>query len=228
MAIGNLTGVNTTSDIPTQARETGSSTLGQDTFLRLLTTQLQNQDPTNPVSNEQFVAQLAQFSQLEQLQGLSGKLDNIAVLNASMNNAAMTNLLGQTVVAKGDTVHYDGEGPQELHYDASGATTSATLTVTDADGHVVYSADLGALPEGEGTYSWDGRGLDGSQLPEGDYTFSIGATAASGDAVDVQTLVRGVVDEMDFSTGAASPSVDGVRIDMADILRLDDGRSSGA
>ena len=82
MSIGSLTGVNTTNDLPSSAPITGSTDLGEDTFLRLLTTQLQNQDPTNPVSNEEFVAQLATFSQLEELQGLSGKLDSLTMLNA--------------------------------------------------------------------------------------------------------------------------------------------------
>ncbi len=228
MSIGSLTGVNTTSDIPSGAAATGSTDMGEDTFLRLLTTQLQNQDPTNPVSNEQFVAQLAQFSQLEQLQGLSSQMDALYLVNASMNNAAMTNLLGQTVVARGDRFHYDGQGDQELIFDASGAATDATVTVRDADGNVVYSEDIGALSDGEGSWTWDGRGLNGQQLPEGEYTFTVAATDGDGDAVDVTTMVRGVVDEMDFSTGSASPSIDGVRIDMADILRLDNGDGAGA
>jgi flagellar basal-body rod modification protein FlgD len=223
MPIGSLTGVNTTNDVPSSAPITGSTSLGEDTFLRLLTTQLQNQDPTNPVSNEEFVAQLATFSQLEELQGLSTKMDSLTMLNASMNNAAMTNLLGQTVVARGDTFHYGGAGDAAVYYDAPAAAVEATLTVYDADGNVVYSADMGSLSEGEGTFSWDGKNLDGQPLPEGDYTFTIAATDSSGESIDITTLVRGVVDSMDFSEGSASPTIDGVPVDMASIVRLDNG-----
>jgi flagellar basal-body rod modification protein FlgD len=227
MSIGSLTGVNTTQDVPTGASVTGSTELGEDVFLRLLVTQLQNQDPTNPVSNEQFVAQLAQFSQLEQLQGLSGQMDDLTMLNASMNNAAMTNLLGQTVVARGDTFHYDGDGGQTLLWDASGAAAEATVTVRDADGNVVYSEEIGALGSGEGSWTWDGRGLDGQPMPEGDYTFTVAAFDGEGSEVEVTELVRGVVDSMDFASGSASPTIDGVPIDMAAIVRLDD-REEGA
>jgi len=225
MSIGSLTGVNTTRDVPSGAPATGTTDLGEDAFLRLLVTQLQNQDPTNPVSNEQFVAQLAQFSQLEQLQGLSSQMDSLTMLNASMNNAAMTNLLGQTVVARGETFHYDGEGDQALLWDASGAAAQATVTVRDAEGNVVYSERIGAFEAGEGSWTWNGRGLNGEQLPPGDYTFTVAAVDGDGDPVDVETLVRGVVDTMDFASGSASPTIDGVPVEMADIVRLDNRRS---
>jgi flagellar basal-body rod modification protein FlgD len=82
---------------------------------------------------------------------------------------------------------------------------------------------MGSLSEGEGTFSWDGKNLDGQPLPEGDYTFTIAATDSSGESIDITTLVRGVVDSMDFSEGSASPTIDGVPVDMASIVRLDNG-----
>jgi flagellar basal-body rod modification protein FlgD len=220
MSVSSLTGVNTTADIASTAGVTGNTSLGKDAFLTLLTTQLQNQDPTNPVSNEQFIAQLAQFSQLEELQNLSGQMDALYMLNASMNNAAMTNLIGQGVVATSDTFAYDGTGTQDVYYDAAAEASGATVTISDADGNVVYSGEMGALAEGEGAWTWDGTDQNGQPLPEGQYTFTIAAVDVNGNSVDVTGLIRGTVDEMDFASGSASPSVDGVPIDMGDILRL--------
>ena len=216
-----LTGVSTSPTVTTPT--TGTTSLGQDTFLTLLTTQLQNQDPTNPVSNEEFVAQLATFSQLEELQGISGGLDSLYMVNTSMNNAAMTNLLGQTVVARSDSFHYDGEGTQSVHFDADGAAAQATLTITDADGSVVWSGDIGALSDGEGSYEWDGTGLDGQPLPAGDYSFSVAAQDADGESVDVAGLIVGPIDQMSFEDGVANPTVDGISIELADIVRLTSG-----
>lgn len=218
-----ISGVTTTSELAasTTASTTSSSGMGQDTFLRLLTTQLQYQDPTEPMSNTEFVAQLAQFTQVEELQGLSDKVEALYYVNTSMNNAAMTNLMGQGVVAQGDTVHYDAGGTQELWFDAPVATASTDITIKNEDGDVVYTGAIGQLAEGESSWTWDGVNSDGSLAPEGDYTFSVSATDANGATVDVQTLVRGVVDAMSFESGTATPSIHGVLINLADIVRLE-------
>lgn len=205
------------------AAATGGSDLGEDAFLRLLTTQMQYQDPLNPMSNEEFVAQLAQFSSLEELQGISAGLEALYLVDVSMNNVAMVGLLGQTVTAAGDTFHYAGSGDATLHFDAAAAATSTTVTITDESGDVVWSGDIGAVAEGEGSWSWDGTTLDGTTAPAGDYTFSVDATDADGSAVDVTPLVRGVVTGMDYATGTPTPSVGGVPIDIGDILRVEDG-----
>lgn len=202
--------------------ETGSSELGKDTFLRLLTTQLQNQDPTNPMSNEDFIAQLAQFSSLEQLQGVNGQLETMNLINTSMNNASMVNLLGQEVVALSDQFHYDGEGEQELMYDAEQAFSSATVTVLDEDGKVVDSFTVSGRDAGEGNLTWDGKNSSG-QVVEGDYSFQINATDANGEEVGITTLVKGIIDEMSFANGTAEPSVNGIPINIGNIIRLSTG-----
>ena len=217
-----ITGVNSTADIPSTASTTGSTNLGQDVFLRLLTTQLQNQDPTSPMSNEEFISQLAQFSQLEELQGLSDSLDALYLVDSSMNNAAMTNLLGRTVVARGDTFNYSGEGGSTIRYDAASTATTATLTITDESGTVVWSGDIGSLAEGEGSYVWDGTDVDGMPAEAGEYSFSITATDESGETVSVESLVQGEIDQMSFEEGVAAPTVDGIPVDLGDIVRLTD------
>ena len=199
---------------------TGSSELNQDTFLKLLTTQLQNQDPTNPVSNEDFIAQLAQFSSLEQLQGVNGQLSNLNLVNTSMNNASMVNLLGQDVVAASDTFHYSGEGDQEIPFMTANEVSGGTVTIKDSSGKVVDTITLGNMDKGEHAVTWDGKGLDGKQLAEGDYTVSYNATDGSGNPVDITALIEGVVNELSFESGTPQPSVNGVPIDIGNIIRL--------
>lgn len=220
-SVSSLDGVTPSSELGGSETTTGTTELDKDAFLRLLTTQMQYQDPLDPMSNEEFVAQLAQFSSLEELQNISGGLDSLYMVGVSMNNASMVSLLGQTVVATSDQVHYDGDGEQLLHYDASAAAASATLTITDADGSVVRTVELGALAEGEGSYSWDGLQDDGTAAPEGDYTLSISALDSDGASVTVTSLLVGTVTEMDYSTGTPVPEVDGIAVEMGDILRVD-------
>lgn len=216
-----VNGVNSLADVAANSTTTtGTTSLGEDTFLRLLTTQLQNQDPSNPVSNEEFVAQLAQFSQLEELQGISAGLESLYLVNSSMNNASMTNLLGRNVVARSDTFHYGGSGDEEIRFDAESAATTATLTVTDADGDVVWSGDMGSIAEGEGSYTWNGTDTSGAVVEAGDYTFTVTAYDVNGEEVEVTELVEGVIDQMSFEDGSARPTIDGVPIDLGDIVRL--------
>jgi flagellar basal-body rod modification protein FlgD len=207
---------------------TGTTDLGENTFLKLLTTQMQNQDPLEPMSNEDFVAQLAQFSSLEELQGISSGVESLYLMNASMNNAQMVNLLGQEVSATGDTFHYDGDGSTELHFDSAADTAQTTITVTDSDGAVVWSGEAGQFEEGEGTWTWDGRTSAGDPAPAGDYTFSVTGTDAAGASVDISELIVGIVDEMSFEGGTAQPMVDGVPIAVGDILRVGTPAATGS
>jgi flagellar basal-body rod modification protein FlgD len=201
----------------------GSTELGKDAFLRLLTTQLKNQDPSDPVRNEDFVAQLAQFSSLEQLTTANDTLTGVYIALAAMNDASMASLLGSGVIARGNGFEFNGADPVELTFNSPTEATTSTLTIYDEDGTVVFTQELGSLASGDGTYSWDGKGIDGQPLPEGTYTFEIEGTDAAGATIDIEERISGIITEMDYSTGAPKPSVGGIAIDLADVLTLTTG-----
>jgi flagellar basal-body rod modification protein FlgD len=205
---------------------TGSSEMDQETFLNLLITQLQNQDPLNPQDSQEFVAQLAQFSSLEQLMGVNDGLDTLYLATSSMNNASMTQLIGKNVVAYGDTFMYHGSGTLDLRWDCPSEAAAATLNIYDEDGTCIRSQELGALDEGEGSWTWDGETTSGAIAPEGTYTFEVTATDAEGETIEVSTLVSGVVDTMGYSSGSPVPEIDGVEIDLGDIIRVEQFPSS--
>ena len=215
-----LSGVSSYSDPSSSAPVSSAEDLGEDAFLRLLVTQMQYQDPLDPQENEQFVAQLAQFSQLEQLTDANSSLETLYLAISSMNNASMTQLLGRDVVAYGDTFTYDGSGEETLHYDASSDVSSATLTVTNENGSVVWSQELGSLEAGEGQIAWDGSTISNGTAEAGQYTFKIEGYDADGDDVAVTEMLHGRVDGMSFETGTPVPSIDGIDIDLADILEV--------
>jgi flagellar basal-body rod modification protein FlgD len=226
MDYSSISGVTAASDLAAAPTTTGTTALGQDAFLRLLTTQMQYQDPLEPMSNEEFVSQLAQFSSLEQLQDIGSSMDSLYAVGISQNNASMVGLLGKTVVAQADSFHYDGTDGTFVRYDAAAAAEAASLTISDSDGNIVfYEENIGSLAEGEGSYLWNGKGTDGGTLAAGDYTFSITATDTDGDPVSVNGLLRGTVTEMDYSSGSPAPSVEGIDIGIGDILRVEPSES---
>ena len=206
---------------PTITEPGANTQLGKDAFLKLLVAQMQNQDPLNPQSNEEFVAQLSQFTQVEQLMDLSTQFDGMYMAMNSVNNTSMTQLLGKEVVAVGNQFFHSGEDVVKLHYAAAGSTQGSKLTVYNEAGSVVYSGPLGSLKEGEGFVEWDGRGVDGQPLPEGNYTFSISGFDGNGDTVEIQELMVGIVDGMSYETGVPTPSINDVIFDLGQILRVE-------
>jgi flagellar basal-body rod modification protein FlgD len=207
-------------------RESKGDKLDRSSFLTLLTTQLQNQNPLEPLSNEEFISQLTTFSSLEQLQSMNSKLESVYVGIAAMNNASMASLLGTDIIARGDEFHYDGSNSVNLHYSAPPDTASAMLSVYDSSGRLVDSRPLGELADGEGAYLWDGQGMNGEDLPEGIYRFQIDGSTPDGQSVNIEERIEGTITEMDYSTGAPLPSLDGVVIDLGNIIRLTTGAAS--
>ena len=200
-----------------------SSELGQDSFLKLLVAQMQHQDPLNPQGNEEFIAQLAQFTSLEQLMGVNTALGDLYAATTSMNNASMTQLLGRDVTAFSDTISYDGEGPQELYFSAPAEVDRMTVTVLDDEGKVVAREELDGLPKGESAWTWDGTDVHGVQADEGHYTVSITAYDENGNPMEVSNLLKGTVNEMSYATGSPIPYVDGIEITIGSILKVETG-----
>ena len=220
-ALSQITNVTTAAQgLPSGGPDAATSELGRDAFLKLLVTQLQYQDPLDPTKNEEFVAQLAQFSQVEQLTTANDSLETLYTAMASMNNASMTQLLGREVLARGDEFQYDSGESQDLLFDARSASSSTTVTVMNEDGRVVYSTEIGGVDAGRGSWTWDGQTISGGKAPDGTYTFSVVARDRNGDLVDVMEMIQGEIDGMSFETGSPVPSIDGVEIDLGDVLEV--------
>ena len=221
MDINEIAGVNMSALNPSKA--VGNSEVGKDTFLKLLTTQMQNQDPMSPMDNQQFIQQLTQFSSLESLMGIQSSMDNVYMAMASMNNSSMANLLGTEVVGVGDRQHFDGKGEVDFNWNSPTASTEVSISVMDDNGKILANFKVpGGCEAGEGSYTWNGRDgvVGGGTLEAGTYQFRINGTEENGDYVDIQEWVRGVVSEMDYSGEVPQPSINGVPIDLTSIVRL--------
>ncbi len=197
-----------------------ANALGKDDFLKLLMAQLQFQDPMNPLQDHEFVAQLAQFSSLEQQMQANQKLGELQLAQLSSGNAQLAGFIGQDIVARGNQLSIDGGEPQAISLDLPANAASVRVTVRDADGKVVSSFDAGNQPAGNRSIPWTGRDQNGQPLPDGSYTVEVAATDASGRPLDASTLVRGRVTGLSFEKGFAELVVGDRKIAPADIVSV--------
>lgn len=205
---------------PSSAPTPPSNTLGKDDFLKLLTTQLQSQDPLSPMDSNAFVAQLAQFSTVEQLQGVGDKLDSLLLAQATSNQLSTASLVGKGVRYHADHVVFDGSTPAQVQISLDDASDATSLAVSDASGRVVRTIDLGARPAGPFTATWDGLDASGNPLPPGSYGIAVGATRKDGTAVHPDVLAQGTVSAVSFASGAAQLVVGGQDLTMSQIAEL--------
>jgi flagellar basal-body rod modification protein FlgD len=168
------------------------SVLDRDAFLQLLVTQLRYQNPINPLSNEEFISQTAQFSSLEQLQNLSESVNALTELQRSSSGMALLNLVGKHVVAESSTFSLSGGSPVNLSYSLS-ADANVTIAIYSSDGVPVRAMDMGPQSRGDHSFVWNGLSDSGVCMPDGNYTYLVSAIDANGDDVGVTKSISGVV-----------------------------------
>ncbi len=183
---------------PTSAQQQLSGNF--DTFLTLLTTQLQNQDPLNPMDSNQFTQQLVEFSQVEQQIDTNNNLTTLIGQGTSQTGAYAVSYLGKAVtVANGQAPLADSQAVWAYNLNTTAANTQ--LSVTDANGNVVYTG-AGETASGAHAFTWNGIGTNGQQEPDGTYKLSVSAAAVDGSAITSSVTSTGVVSEVDM-TGAS-------------------------
>ena len=201
--------------------------LGKNEFLKLLMAQLANQDPLKPVDNQAFIAQLAQLSSVEQLQGIGTKLDTLAVAQASANQLQTAALVGKEVLFRTDQVHLDGK-PISAEARLAGDADTVVAVVTDASGNVVRTLPLGARKSGTVQIAWDGRDERGGSLPPGDYHLALHATRPDGTPVQADLRARGTVDGVTFEEDAPVLIVGTLHVKLSDVAQIVKSPTTGA
>ncbi len=177
------------------------------TFLQLLTTQLQNQNPLDPLDTNQFTQQLVQFAQVEQQLKSNTELSTLVSLQQTAQNTQALNFVGQTVAVDGDTAPLSNGSATWLMSVSKPAT--ATINITNSSGATVYSTS-GTLAAGQNQpFSWDGKDSSGNQLPDGNYKISVTATDSTGQTVAIPTQIEGIVDSADLTQSPPTLSIAG-------------------
>ena len=186
------------------------------TFLTLLTTQLQNQNPLDPLDTNQFTQQLVQFAGVEQQLKSNDQLKSLIEIEKSAQATQALIYVGNTVAVDGSTTQLDGSATWNLKAPKG---TNATVTITNSTGQTVYSGKF-TLTNGNSSFVWDGKGNDGTQYPAGDYKMTATGTDSSGKNVAIASEVQGVVDSVDLTATPALLSIGGQNYTTDQIRRV--------
>ncbi|MGM0632790.1 MAG: flagellar hook assembly protein FlgD [Pseudomonadota bacterium] len=179
-----------------------NSDLGRDEFLKLLVAQLENQDPTSPQENGEFIAQLAQFSQLQESQKMTGALEEFTSSFQSTQHLQATSLIGRPVHVEAEETYLPEEGPVSVVADLESASSAVTLSVFNEAGEKVDSYNLGEQPSGRNEFIWSGMDADEKRFPSGMYRFEVQASQ-DGESVKVPTWLSANVNSVSIGADNA-------------------------
>jgi flagellar basal-body rod modification protein FlgD len=180
-----------------------------NTFLQLLTTQLQNQDPLSPLDTNQFTEQLVEFASVEQQINENSNLQTLISLQQTSAATQAMQFLGSSVTVNSSAATLANATGQAATWNLnSAAPATGNITITNSSGATVYTGTT-TLSTGNQTFSWNGKGNNGITYPDGTYTMAITATGANGTAVTVSPQVQGTVTAVNVSQSPPQVTVGG-------------------
>lgn len=210
----------TATRIPEQEQTQGA--MGRDAFMKLLVTQLQNQDPLDPMDAREMVSQLSELTSVEKLAGIEHRLTALEIANAGMANTQVSSLVGKTVTADASSLRLEEAGAVNGVYRLEGSAEKTTITIRDEAGRAVRTVEVGPDYPGEHSFEWDGNDDSGTRMPPGRYTMEIRAESAEGTPVDVSTEITGMVDAVSYENGYPELLVGEARLLLGDVTSIGD------
>lgn len=188
-----------------------------DTFLQLLTTQLKNQNPLDPLDTNAFTQQLVQFSSVEQQLKTNDFLSALVTANTNTVQTNAVNYIGKTVSAAGTRSELVN-GKAVWNFSLQDAAT-VNVTIKDADGNTVYT-EQGALQAGAGTFEWNGKTSAGGTAPNGTYSITMTGANAEGKNVPISTEFTGVVTGIDFTGSEPVLLIGTTRVNLSGVTTI--------
>jgi flagellar basal-body rod modification protein FlgD len=187
---------------------TGGTLAGNfQTFLTLLTTQLQNQDPLSPLDTNQFTQQLVQFASVEQQLKTNSQLTTLVSLQQTAQSTQALGFVGKTAMVDGSTAALTNASAT---WDLSVPTNSnVNISITNSTGQTVFTGNYAVSAGSNLPFTWDGKGSDGTQWPDGSYKLTATAADSVGNPVAVSTQIQGVVNSVDLTQSPPLLSING-------------------
>jgi flagellar basal-body rod modification protein FlgD len=188
------------------------------TFLTLLTTQLQNQNPLDPLDTNQFTQQLVQFASVEQQLKTNDELSSLVSLQQTTQATQALGFVGKTAVVNGTTASLsNSQATWDLNVPANG---NLTVTIANAQGQNVFTGNYAVTAGNNQPFVWNGKGADGTQWQDGQYTLTATATDSSGNSQAITTAIQGVVSSVDLTQTPPLLTIDGQSFTVNQIQRI--------
>jgi len=199
---------------------TPSMELGKEDFLELLVTQLQNQNPWEPMNNQEYIGQMTQFSMLEQSRNMNTNLSILQMYQASLNNVQAVSLIGKSIKVAGDSTSLkNGVTDTSIMYELD-EETQVYIDIYNEDGEKVATKEMGTQTSGEHEFSWDGKDDEGNTCPDGKYSFKVKVADEDGVQTDIPTFVRGEITGVSFKDNTTYLTVGGEEYPLSSILEI--------
>jgi flagellar basal-body rod modification protein FlgD len=221
-AVSGIVPTSGTTQLPAGSKSSDSSTLAGNfqTFLTLLTTQLQNQNPLEPLDTNQFTQQLVQFASVEQQLKTNDQLTSLVSLQQTAQATQSLGFVGKTAVVPGNTASLtSSQAAWSLNIPANG---KLHVTIANAQGQNVFTGDFTVSAGKNQPFLWDGKGTDGTQWQDGQYTMTATATDSAGNSQAIDTSIAGVVSSVDLTQTPPLLTIDGQSFTVNQIQRIVD------
>jgi flagellar basal-body rod modification protein FlgD len=198
---------------------TGSTLAGNfQTFLTLLTTQLQNQNPLDPLDTNQFTQQLVQFAGVEQQLKTNDELSQLVTLQQTTQATQALGFVGKTAVVNGSTTALsNSQASWQLNVPT---TSTVAITIANSKGQTVFTGNYSASAGDDQPFSWNGQGNDGTQWPDGQYTLTATAQDSTGNSVAISTEIAGTVNSVDLTQSPPLLSIQGQNYTISQVKRI--------
>ena len=189
-----------------------------DQFLKLLTAQLQNQDPLDPLNSNEFVQQLVSFTGVEQAIATNANLENLIALNKASQAAMAVGYLGTTIQAEGNKITL-ADGEARFLYTLPESAASTGILIANDSGETVFVGQ-GNTTAGEHGFVWDGRDANGNLLPDGTYKITVSGFTSDESLMSIPTIIGGRVTGVETVDGSILLTVNGISVPIEKILSV--------
>ena len=217
-----LNNITSSTSATSETSEDDGSSISKDEFLTILMTQMQYQDPLDPMDSEALTSQLTNFSMLEQQIETNSILEGMSESISGLNQNNLLDYIGKEITTSLNTLSVDGDDVTAVSFSLEEAASSVEMVVYDSDGNEVTRVDYGEATAGTHTLSWNGTDGSGNKVDDGSYTYTFSATDDSGSSLSVDSAEHGEVTGVIHSNGSSYLIVGGNPVPLDSIVEISD------